>query len=65
MPFTLKEVAKMIDHALLHPTMTDQEIVDGCRLALAYDVAAVCIKPYFVKEAAKLLKSGFHMAIAR
>lgn len=58
MPFTLKEVAKMIDHALLHPTMTDQEIVDGCRLALAYDVAAVCIKPYFVKEAAKLLKGS-------
>jgi len=48
----------MIDHSLLHPTMTDQEMEDGCKLALEYDVAAVCIKPYFVKETAKLLKGS-------
>jgi deoxyribose-phosphate aldolase len=54
----LKEVAKMIDHALLHPTMTDQELEDGCKLAIEYKVAAVCIKPYFVKETAKLLKGS-------
>ncbi|SOE19561.1 deoxyribose-phosphate aldolase [Spirosomataceae bacterium TFI 002] len=53
--FTLKDVAKMIDHSLLHPTMTDQELRDGCQVALDYDVAAVCIKPYFVKECAEIL----------
>lgn len=58
MNFTIQELAKMIDHSLLHPTMTDQELEDGCKLALEYDVAAVCIKPYFVKETSKLLKGS-------
>ncbi|MHA7128865.1 deoxyribose-phosphate aldolase [Algoriphagus namhaensis] len=58
MNFTLKEVAKMIDHSLLHPTMTDRELEAGCKLALEYDVAAVCVKPYFVKETAKILKGS-------
>ena len=56
--FTLREVAKMIDHSLLHPTMTDEELVKGCEVAKAYDVAAVCIKPYFVKETVELLKDS-------
>jgi len=46
----------MIDHSLLHPTMTDQELEDGCRLAARYRVASVCIKPYAVRKAAELLK---------
>jgi deoxyribose-phosphate aldolase len=58
MNFSLKEIAKMIDHALLHPTMTDQEMEDGCKLAVEYKVAAVCVKPYYVKESAKLLKGS-------
>jgi deoxyribose-phosphate aldolase len=45
---TLRTLAKMIDHSLLHPTITDQELIDGCRLALRYDVSSVCIKPYAV-----------------
>ncbi len=56
--FTLKEISKMIDHSLLHPTMTDKELIDGCKIALDYNVAAVCIKPYFVKECADLLKES-------
>ena len=44
-----KELAKMIDHSLLHPTMTDEEMREGCKTALQYDVASVCIKPYAVK----------------
>jgi len=46
----------MIDHSLLHPTMTDQELEDGCKLAAKYDVASVCIKPYAVRRAAELLR---------
>jgi deoxyribose-phosphate aldolase len=38
----------MIDHSLLHPTMTDRDILDGCELARKYDVATVCVKPYAV-----------------
>ena len=46
----------MIDHSLLHPTMTDQELEDGWQLAAKYGVASVCIKPYAVKRAAELLR---------
>jgi deoxyribose-phosphate aldolase len=55
MKYTYQELAGMIDHSLLHPTMTDQELEEGCRLAARYAVASVCIKPYFVKRAAQLL----------
>jgi deoxyribose-phosphate aldolase len=55
MKYTYQELAGMIDHSLLHPTMTDQELDEGCRLAARYAVASVCIKPYFVKRAAQLL----------
>ncbi len=56
MKYTYEQLAKMIDHSLLHPTMTDQELEDGCRLAAKYAVASVCIKPYAVRRAAELLK---------
>ncbi len=56
MKYTYEELAKMIDHSLLHPTMTDQELEDGCKVAAQYGVASVCIKPYAVKRAAELLK---------
>ena len=56
MKYTYEQLAKMIDHSLLHPTMTDQELGDGCRLAVRYGVASVCIKPYAVKRAAELLR---------
>lgn len=54
----IKELAKMIDHSLLHPTMTDKELEEGCDLAKYYGVASVCVKPYFVKQAAELLKDS-------
>lgn len=56
MKYTYDELAKMIDHSLLHPTMTDQELEDGCKLAAKYRVASVCIKPYYVERAARLLQ---------
>ena len=56
MKYTYEELAGMIDHSLLHPTLTDQELEDGCKLAAKYGVASVCIKPYAVKRAVELLK---------
>ena len=56
MKYSFKELAKMIDHALLQPTLTDQELEAGCREAVQYGTASVCIKPYFVKRASELLK---------
>ena len=49
------ELAKMIDHSLLKPTMTVDELEAGCRLALEYDVASVCIMPYYLARAAEIL----------
>jgi deoxyribose-phosphate aldolase len=45
---TLRDLAKMIDHSLLHPTMTDADILKGCGIARRYNVATVCVKPYAV-----------------
>ncbi len=55
---TEHEIAKMIDHSLLHPTMDDQTLKKGIELAKKYNVASVCIKPYAVKMAADLLKGS-------
>jgi deoxyribose-phosphate aldolase len=48
-------IARLIDHSLLGPTLTDAELRAGCELARRYGVAAVCIKPYAVPLAAELL----------
>jgi deoxyribose-phosphate aldolase len=53
--FTYLDIAKMLDHSLLQPVLTDANLEQGCRLAREYDVASVCIKPYAVRLAAKLL----------
>ncbi len=55
MDYTYLDIAKMIDHSLLNPVLTDRELEDGCRLARGYDVASVCIKPYYLKRCAELL----------
>lgn len=53
--YTKKDIAKMIDHSLLHPTMTDKDLREGCMLARKYDAASVCIKPYAVKTSVEIL----------
>ena len=58
MKYSYEELAGMIDHSLLHPTLTDQELEDGCRVAQRYGVASVCIKPYAVKQAAGWLRGS-------
>ena len=52
---TYAELAKMIDHSLLKPTMTYDELEAGCRLAIEYDVASVCIMPYYLRRASEIL----------
>ena len=55
MDYTYEDIAKMIDHSLLRPTLTADELDAGCELALAYDVASVCILPYRLKRCAEIL----------
>ena len=52
------DLAKMIDHSILHPTFTDTDLEKGCEIARTYHVASVCVKPYSVKKAVELLKGS-------
>ncbi len=55
---TYESIAKRIDHSLLLPTMTEEDLIEGCRLAARYRVASVCIKPYAVGRAADWLQGS-------
>ena len=48
-------LAKMIDHSILHPTLTDEDLKRECAVAAKYHTASVCVKPYAVKQAVGLL----------
>lgn len=50
-----RDIARSIDHSLLHPAMTEGELTEGTRAAAEWGVASVCVKPYFVARARVLL----------
>ena len=52
---TYPQIAGMIDHSLLNPTLTTEALEAGCRLARAYGTGSVCIMPYFLKRCAEIL----------
>jgi deoxyribose-phosphate aldolase len=54
----VSDLAKMIDHSILHPTLTDEDLIKQCEIARKHNVASVCVKPYAVKHAAELLKGS-------
>jgi len=54
-PFTYDDIAGMIDHALLHPTLSIDGLIEGCKLANLYRTATVCVKPCDVKLASQFL----------
>jgi deoxyribose-phosphate aldolase len=58
MNFTYSDLAKMIDHSLLQPNLTAADLEAGCNLALAYDVASVCILPYYLGRCADMLRGS-------
>ncbi len=58
MNFQYADVAKMIDHSLLNPVLTTGDLDQGTRLALAYEVASVCILPYALRHCADLLRGS-------
>jgi deoxyribose-phosphate aldolase len=55
MDYTYPDIAKMIDHSLLNPTLQVADLEKGIALALAYDVGSVCILPYYLKTCAARL----------
>ncbi len=56
MELTSRDIAKMIDHSLLRPELTAEDIERECGIAKKYDVASVCCVPTDVKFARKFLK---------
>lgn len=60
--WTLRDLAKAIDHSLLRPELDDAFVEDGCRLAARYDVASVCVRPVDVARAAAIL-AGTDVAV--
>jgi len=55
---SLPDLAKMIDHSLLHPTMTDDDVEAGLQISKKYSVATACIKPYHILFAKKILEGS-------
>jgi deoxyribose-phosphate aldolase len=53
--YTYEAIAKMIDHSLLSPALTVAELEEGCALAVRYNVASVCVMPYYIGRCAELL----------
>jgi deoxyribose-phosphate aldolase len=58
MDYTYEDIAKMIDHSLLNPTLPADDLEAGCQLALDYNVASVCIMPYYLRPCAELLEGS-------
>ena len=56
MEYTCEEIAKMIDHSLLKPELTEDDIKEGCEIAKKYNVAAVCCVPTDVTMVKEYLK---------
>ena len=52
----VEELAKMIDHSILHPTHTDDDLKKQCEVAKTCNVATVCVKPYAVNQAVDYLR---------
>lgn len=52
---TYERVAKTIDHSLLRPELTLDEVIEGCAIAARYEVASVCVRPADVPMCRDLL----------
>jgi len=55
---TYEQLAKVIDHSLLRPELTEADMIAGCELAARYHTATVCVKPCHVKLAKSVLKDS-------
>jgi deoxyribose-phosphate aldolase len=58
MLLTPQQIARLIDHTLLKPEATRDEIRKLCDEALNYGFASVCVNPWNVPQAAELLRGS-------
>jgi deoxyribose-phosphate aldolase len=53
-----EQLAKMIDHSLLRPELTEEQVIAGCQLAIRYNVANVTVRPSDADLAVNLMKDS-------
>ena len=56
--WTREKVASTIDHAVLKPFATTQDVIDGCDLCKKFRVASLCVRPCDVPLAYEHLKNS-------
>ncbi|MDF7825093.1 deoxyribose-phosphate aldolase [Pontiellaceae bacterium B12227] len=56
--FTVQEVAATIDHAVLKPDQTEQDVREHAAMCAERGVASMCVRPCDIKLAAELLKDS-------
>ena|SRR5437868_12865078 len=57
-PYSYRDIASLIDYAILSPAATVAELEAGCLLARKYEVASVCLLPYYLKCCAEQLRGS-------
>jgi deoxyribose-phosphate aldolase len=55
---TYEGLAKMIDHSMVRPELTDEQVAAGCDLARRYQVASVSVRPCDVDLAVRMLNGS-------
>lgn len=58
MDYTCEDIARMIDHSLLRPELTEKDVREGCEVAKKYKVASVCCRPCELALVAELLEGS-------
>ena len=58
MSLTESQIARLIDHTLLRPEASREDIQKLCEQALDYGFASVCVNPWNVSQAAELLRDS-------
>ena len=58
-----ESVVRLIDHAVLQPGQTDEDVRAACAMCCELDVASVCVKPCHVALAAECL-GGLPVAVS-
>ncbi len=56
--YTKKQVAKTIDHAVLKPNMTDEDLKQHAQMCIENEVYSMCVKPCDIAAAAGLLQNS-------
>lgn len=55
---TYEDLAKVIDHSLLRPELSEEQVAEGCRIAREYNVACVMVRPSDVELAVRWMEGS-------